>query len=277
MSTQGAGDALFQHDLYEKSVRETKTLKARLPASAVESLAREVLFRLPAQFGRDPDAERTFTPKMVEELAKALISQDDKAAGRLVSIQQAAGHSEKSIYLTYLAEAARILGAWWDADKVDFVQVAIGTARIYAILRVLAPLLRRDHSTLTGKAVLICSVPGETHTLGVKMAADLLRADGWAVELVLGETHDILIEKIAREKPVLIGLSAAGAHAMPELARLIMAIRICSPDTAIFAGGHIVGVSADLLQLTGVDAMEEEFEPSKIALQRLWDNRISPS
>jgi len=276
MTTLGSGGELFQHDLYEKSVEETKTLKARLPVSAVESLAREVLLRLPAQFGNRPASGSALSAEMVKELAEALISHDDRAASRLVSTQQAAGYSEKSIYLTYLAEAARLLGAWWEADTVDFAQVTIGTARIYAILRVLAPLLRRDHSSLTGKAVLICSVPGETHTLGIKMAADLLRADGWAVELIMDETHDSLIEKITREKPVLIGLSAAGDHAMPELARLIMAIRICSPDTAIFAGGHIVSVSADLLQLTGVDAMEEEFEPSKVALQQLWDNRNSP-
>jgi methanogenic corrinoid protein MtbC1 len=277
MSTLGSGGELFQHDLYEKSVKETKTLKARLPVSAVESLAREVLSRLPAQFGSCPTAGSTFSTEMVEELAQALISDDDGAAGRLVSTQQAAGHSERSIYLTYLAEAARLLGAWWEADTVDFAQVTIGTARIYAILRVLAPLLRRDHSALTGKSVLLCSVPGETHTLGVKMAADLLRADGWAVNLMLDETHDTLVEKVAKEKPVLIGLSAAGSHAMPNLARLIMVIRISSPDTSIFVGGHIVAVSADLLKLTGVDAMEVEFEASQTALQQLWDNRLSPS
>jgi len=204
-------------------------------------LAREVLSRLPEQFGVRSEWGVTFTPEMVEELAIALVSDDNKAAGRLVANQQDAGHSEKLIYLTYLAEAARLLGTWWDADTVTFAQVTIGTARIYAILRVLAPQMRRESADTTGKAVLICCVPEETHTLGVKMAADLLRADGWAVELVMGETHEKLIDRITLAQPVIVGLSAASEHSMPSLAKLIMSIRICSPDTLIFAGGRIVG------------------------------------
>lgn len=277
MSSLGTGGELFQHDLYEKSVTDTKTLKARLPVSAVESLAREVLSRLPQQFGSHPNAGLTFTPDMIHELATALISDDNKAAGRLVSAQQDAGHSEKSIYLVYLAEAARLLGEWWEADTVGFAQVTIGTARIYAILRVLAPLMRRNTTATSGKSSFLCSVPGETHTLGVKMASDLLRADGWTIDLAIGETHEQLIERIAETQPVIIGLSAAGEHAMPGLAKLVMAVRICTPDASIFVGGHIVDGYADLIQLSGVDAMAVEYDESRAALQHLWEGRLIPS
>lgn len=277
MSSIGTGGELFQHDLYEKSVTDTKTLKARLPVSAVESLAREVLSRLPQQFGSQPSLGLSFTPDMINELATALISEDNKAAGRLVSAQQDAGHSEKSIYLVYLAEAARLLGKWWEADTVDFAQVTIGTARIYAILRVLAPLMRRNTTTTSGKSSFLCSVPGETHTLGVKMASDLLRADGWTIDLAIGETHEQLIERIAEAQPVIIGLSAAGEHAMPGLAKLVMAVRICTPDASIFVGGHIVDSYADLIQLSGVDAMAVDYDESRAALQRLWESRLVPS
>ncbi len=277
MSSIGTGGELFQHDLYEKSVTDTKTLKARLPVSAVESLAREVLSRLPQQFGSQPSLGLSFTPDMINELATALISEDNKAAGRLVSAQQDAGHSEKSIYLVYLAEAARLLGKWWEADTVDFAQVTIGTARIYAILRVLAPLMRRNTTTTSGKSSFLCSVPGETHTLGVKMASDLLRADGWTIDLAIGETHEQLIERIAEAQPVIIGLSAAGEHAMPGLAKLVMAVRICTPDASIFVGGHIVDSYADLIQLSGVDAMAVDYDESRAALQRLWESRLIPS
>jgi len=275
MSSQGTGGELFQHDLYEKSVTDTKTLKERLPADAVASLAREVLSRLPEQFGIRPEGGVTFTPEMVQELANALISGDNKAAGRLVAAQQDAGHSEKSIYLTYLAEAARLLGTWWDADAVTFAQVTIGTARIYAILRVLAPRMRRENTDTTGKAVLICCVPEETHTLGVKMAADLLRAEGWAVTLAMGETHEQLIDRIAKAQPVIAGLSAASERSMPSLAKLIMAIRICSPDTLIFVGGRIVGHCPDLIELSDVDAMARDFDASRDALQGLWDQHLA--
>ncbi len=277
MSSIGTGGELFQHDLYEKSVTDTKTLKARLPVSAVESLAREVLSRLPQQFGSQPSLGLSFTPDMINELATALISEDNKAAGRLVSAQQDAGHSEKSIYLVYLAEAARLLGKWWEADTVDFAQVTIGTARIYAILRVLAPLMRRNTTTTSGKSSFLCSVPGETHTLGVKMASDLLRADGWTIDLAIGETHEQLIERIAEAQPVIIGLSAAGEHAMPGLAKLVMAVRICTPDASIFVGGHIVDSYADLIQLSGVDAMAVDYDESRAALQRLWESRLIPT
>ena len=42
-------------------------------------------------------------------------------------------------YLEYLALAARKLGKWWEEDRVSFLDVTLGTGRIYAIIRAVSP------------------------------------------------------------------------------------------------------------------------------------------
>ena len=85
-----------------------------------------------------------------------------------------------------------MLGTWWEEDRVSFVEVTVGTSRMYAIMRALRrqmPLASHIHS----KSAIFASVPGETHVLGVRMAADLLRKEGWDIELKIGRTHEELV------------------------------------------------------------------------------------
>ena len=57
-----------------------------------------------------------------------------------------------------------------------------------------------------------CAVPGEQHTLGVMMAADLFRRNGWDVGLLIGVDHAEIVERLerddrARHRPELLGRS----------------------------------------------------------------------
>lgn len=269
--SENIGD-VFQRDVYEQTYSELRDLKSRLPQDVVQLLAREVLVRLSVHF----DDANHITPAQVEELALALISSDPSAATVLVTKERATGTSFKTLYLSYLGAAAKKLGVWWEMDKVDFTQVVTGTGRIYAIMRGLKAAFSEGPMAVSAKSALFASVPGETHVIGVKMAADLIRRDGWEVELEIGQDHDALLELILSARQPIVGLSASGIHTLPALAKLIIAIRLASPKTLILVSGPIVGVANDEVKLMGADGMANDYDSALVEIEELWATHIAP-
>ena len=270
MELRARREEWFQPELYEKTYRELTTLKARLPENEVASLANEVIRRLSARVRDIHLKVSDASPGQIEQLARALISKDEGAGAQLVLDARAAGMSIEVLYLVYLAGAARLLGAWWDNDKVSFVDVAIGSARIYAIMRASSHLLT-PKGAYSQKTAVFASTPNETHTLGVRMAADLFRKDGWDIDLIIGRSHDELVKEIEQSHHRLIGLSSAGRHSCAALARLIIALRISNPNAYIMVSGHIVNDAEDLVSILGADGLANDFKTAQSILDQLWD------
>lgn len=273
MSSSDNSSSLFQQDVYEQSFSDIRDLKRSLPEDVVVSLAREVLVRLSAHFDDESKRQTAITDAKIEELAHALMSSDKTKAPRLVAAEQNTGTPIKTLYLSYLGGAARRLGEWWESDEASFAQVIAGSGRIYAIMRGLRPIFAEPDQAMPNKSAMFAVVPGETHLLGVKMAADLLRADDWDIDLQLPETHDALIDAVSQQSPKIIGLSAAGEYALPDLAKLVVAIRLSAPGALIFLSGNIVEEAPETLRLMGIDAMASDFEGARDALNTLWSER----
>ena len=100
--------------------------------------------------------------------------------------------------MNYLARAAEALGKRWDDDLVAFTEVTLGTSRMYGIMCALRRQLRVIPQ-ISSKAAVFIAVPGETHTLGVQMASDLFRRDGWDIDPIVGRTQDEIIARTAQE------------------------------------------------------------------------------
>ncbi|MCY4333168.1 MAG: cobalamin-dependent protein [Litoreibacter sp.] len=263
-------DDLFEPVVFEKSYSEIRDLKARFPEEIVAALAREVLARLAqhrSAFGatRAPVADET-----IEDLAYALIDSDQDAAKRMILKMRSEGTRDELLYLLFLASAARKLGEWWTEDKITFAQVTTGSGRVYAILRSLKPVHSARFVKGPHRNALFAQTPGDDHSLGIKMAADLMRVDGWDIDLVFDLDHDTLLQRIAMTDPPIIGISAAGAHALPSLAKLVLAIRVWSPSTLILVSGNVVETSRETVALMGVDAMTSNIDTAREELERLW-------
>jgi methanogenic corrinoid protein MtbC1 len=275
MESKASIEEWFRPKVFERTNREITTLKARLPEEAVLSLASEVIRRVSS---RDPilGAQSVhISPQQIEHLASALISKDEGAGADRILDARASGMDIETVYLLYLAGAARLLGEWWDNDRISLAEVAIGTSRIYSIMRasnhLLFPKGRFSH-----KSAVFASSPNETHTLGVRMAADLFRKDGWDIDLMIGRSHDDLVEDIEKSHHYVIGLSSAGRHSSAELARLIIALRISKPTAYIMVSGQIVSDARDIVALMGADGAANDFETARAIMEELWD-RLEPA
>ena len=250
-------------ELYARSYADLAQLSTRLPEDAVRALAREVIDRLARELRRPDPA-----PHDIEALARALVGPAPVAAAQMIEALFKAGSDAETLYLGHLAGAARLLGQWWESDDLSFAQVTTGTGRIYAIMRSLRPRLPRSQ-LMTRKSAFFATVPGDDHNLGARMATDLARKDGWEIELALDLAHDPLVEAIAASGQLLVGLSGAGVHSLPALARLILALRIATPNALILVSGNVVDVAGESVALMHADATAREFRDAMRAFEQL--------
>ncbi|ABG32871.1 hypothetical protein CEP88_06460 [Roseobacter denitrificans] len=254
---------------YHRVQTDVLQLKSRLPQADVGDIVSEVLNRVTALRKANGDRVNLPTRQKVERLCYALISDDMNEGAAFIHDVQEDGATLEAVYLNYLAEAAAILGEWWDDDHVTFLEVIIGSSRIYAIMRDLGYLFVPDR-LVEVKSAIFATVPHETHVLGVQMAADLFGAEGWNIEVMSGLPHETLVEQITQSPFHILGLSAGGAHSAGALARLIVAVRLARPDMRIFLSGQIVRTSPDLVAVMDIDGATNDIEEAKHILHDLW-------
>ncbi|MEM0990251.1 MAG: cobalamin B12-binding domain-containing protein [Pseudomonadota bacterium] len=256
--------------VYTRLQSEVWEMRSKLDRSSLEVVAKEVIQRVAERAKEIPSTDHPATAAELEALCLDLISDDQNAGLTVIAQARADGVSVETVYLSYLAGAARLLGQWWDTDRVSFFDVTAGTGRIYAIMRAL-----NTQTTVSAggagpqRLALFAAVPGETHNLGVKAAADLLERRGWSVRLLVGRSHDQLIEEVVASDAGIIGLSAAGAHALPALAKLIVSLRIEAPAKKIIVGGHVLAEAEEQVCAMRPDALAVDMPQAYAALERL--------
>lgn len=263
-----SGLGRFDRQMLAIALSEIDTVRRSLPEDAVTALAQEVVHRVANNLLADRRNELALHSKDIDDLCTALLSDDPQAAAGIIERAQIKGSSYDTLCLSYLTEAARRLGQWWDDDKVSFYRVTIAAGRIYAILRILR-VSRPDYLPDLRRTAVFASVPGENHTLGITIATDLARDRGWDIELFLGLPHDDLVETLAKREVSLIGLSASGRRSLPDLTKLIVALRIRNPAARILVCGQIVASAVSLVGLTGADAVAMDFDTAIEAMERL--------
>lgn len=241
----------------------------RLPGDAVEALASEVLARLSSRGSPLAETAAERFDRLVDELAQALLSLDDGDATEIVMQAHGDGVPVEDLYLGLLAGAARRLGRWWDEDRIASVEVVIGAGRIYAIMRGLRRLFGRGPWRGETFRAVFASVPGETHVLGVAMAADLLTMRGWEIDLRAGLDHDRLVAEIGAARYPIIGLSASSTRMLFPLARLIVALRVSNPSAWIMACGAIVELEPEVAHLVDADASASD-QPTAEAMMEAY-------
>jgi hypothetical protein len=166
------------------------------------------------------------------------------------------------------------LGEGWETDRLSFLEVTYGTGHLYALMRALrAERPVTSAPTNMKKHALFATVPGEDHGIGVTMAADLFRENGWEIDLKTDTDHDALLAYIEATRPVIIGLSLSSDRRLDALVRLVVAIRICLPEV-------IIGVAPGddlqpdrILKLADIDLMFDDVTRARTDLVRLVELR----
>lgn len=255
----------FDAEQLDRVLTAVEGARHRLPENALRLLAQEVLERVSQQRVK---AAAPAPETEVAALCTALLSDDRQAAAEYILHAEARGISHETLCLSYLGVAASRLGEMWDRDEVSFLQVTVAVARIYALMRN----LRRSAPATPvyeARTATFVSVPGEDHTLGVAMAAELLRSKGWNIHLLVGLGHNRLVDELAATQPRLIGISSSGKRTFASLTRLLVAARLSLPASKILVCGQVDPADFDVIGISGADSVAIGFEAAAAELERL--------
>lgn len=274
MSRKPLFDGQVDEEAYRDAEAHFQLVSEVLPANELEGLAKEVVkrlaFRMPQKLAQtiQPD------PLEIEELCTALVSGAADAGDRMILAARADGVAVETIYVLYVAAAARRLGEMWENDEISFVDVTVASGRLYRIIRGLRRIIDRtsDHP-MPDRHVLFGLVPGETHTLGIQMAADVFRRRNWDVEMAVGDDHDVIVRRTEVSRFAAIVLIANSERRLSDLISLVLSLRITQPMAHIVVAGNIVTQVEQVDRLVGADAVLHNIETAVTALETLIEDR----
>ena len=199
----------------------------------------------------------TIAPEEVELFVKACLSHDEERCPAIIAGMIESGLPLERICLDLLTPAASTLGAMWEEDEADFLEVTLGLGRMQRVVRDLGRRVAAETpmSEDAGQAFL-CAMPDEQHSLGLAMLAEFFVADGWGVTVgpPLG-AEDVLHEVGAHWYDV-VGLSAGITERIPKIAEVVQQIRVASlnADLAVMVGGQAFRNSPETVAQVGADA-----------------------
>lgn len=222
------------------------------------------------RFKPSPEALAALADLAVRENASAVVAYVEALLARGVPIEMA--------YLEWVAQAARQMGCDWESDRCDFSAVTIGMWNLQQALHLLSPVFLRNCAvTKSPRRVLLASVPGEQHTMGLYMTSEFFRRAGWDVWCELPPDYDDVIAKTRNEWFDLVGLSVGGEHKIEALAQAVAALRRSSrnSEVLIMAGGPVLLTNPEFAVTLGVDFTAGDARQAVLRAEQAVASRIS--
>ncbi len=220
-----------------------KIARSQCDESFTEIIENEILPRLvgahstavekpPAGKGRA--AAMPFGIKEVVAFARACVGEDPHAAQALIDQAIKQGAQSPDLFLGLITPAARHLGQLWEQDYCDFASVTIGLARLHEISHRLGYVYQGGpQASGPQRRLLLTTMPGSQHLLGLIVVADFFRRADWEVVIEIGTSAETILETIQHEWFELIGLSVSTERECKTLNSLLLRVREISRNPAI--------------------------------------------
>ncbi len=193
--------------------------------------------------------------ELAKRYAKSAVNGDEAACSEILEIVFRAKLPVIDIYQEIIAPAMHLVGKWYLVEAIDEAQEHLASY-ITERLMTRAAALTSPINRHGGLALLGCG-PESYHTIGLRMASDVLRIHGWKT-LFLGANTPVesFVNAVDQHRPalVLIGCSAqVSQDASLELVRALDLIRTRKHHFTIGAGGWAVTHNSSLFLSAGVD------------------------
>jgi methanogenic corrinoid protein MtbC1 len=237
-------------DLLRSSLNSTTDedgLRSVLLAKAVEYeiIPRLMLaHRVPDECAAHPlTANQRVTAEDVAVFAELVLHENDHAVRDCVIALRDRGVPIESIFLDLLSPVARHRGEMWERDLCTFSEVTVGLGRLQKVLRENSAAFGQFDSPERGEAgkrILLMPCPGEQHTFGLSLVAELFHRAGWDVVTCFLAT-DAAAVMVQKDWYDVVGFSLGSAAGVPRLRAAMALVRQTSqnPHIPIIAGGPI--------------------------------------
>jgi MerR family transcriptional regulator, light-induced transcriptional regulator len=237
-------------------------LRSVLLAKAVEYeiIPRLMLaHRVPEECATHPLAsQQRVTPQDVALFAELVLHEDDRAVRDCVLALRDRGVPIEAIFLDLLSPVARHLGEMWERDLCNFSEVTVGLGRLQKVLRENSAAFaqHKQDSQGEGRRILLMPCPGEQHTFGLSLVAELFHRAGWDVVTCFLAT-DAAAVMVKKDWYDVVGFSLGSESGVPQLKAAMALVRQVSqnPHVSIIAGGPIFLVHPEFGEQIEADAI----------------------
>ncbi|AWW75621.1 hypothetical protein CD351_14380 [Erythrobacter sp. KY5] len=213
--------------------------------------------------------------RLVPSLIDLVLNGDDIGINKTIASLADQGWDGDTI-LTHLIEpTARALGDAWMSDDCSEFDLTIGLSMLqlagHAVRNSPTPAALRQ----SRYSILLASAPGEPHTLGTSLLADLFTDAGWHVDMAFPDSNQALANQLAKQQPdaVDIGLSEAvpREHTLAKLRETVERSRFAAPDhlTVVSVGGRLFADAAATAENVGADHARKTVVGTSIKLAEL--------
>jgi methanogenic corrinoid protein MtbC1 len=188
-------------------------------------------------------------------LVDALVRGDQSGALELARRATTDPSMLRHLYTQAVTPALYEIGGLWETGEMTVAEEHRASEIMARVVDICSGALSPAGRT-KGRAF-VTAAPGERHSLGARIVADILEMDGWDVTYV-GATSPAadLAYLAASTRPNVIGISVAMASNLPQLATLVRELRAL-PHLAgarIMVGGWLLVTEPDVWRLLGADA-----------------------
>jgi methanogenic corrinoid protein MtbC1 len=155
---------------------------------------------------------------------RAQLAGDRAAALAVVTAALAAGLTVPQVQLEIIQWSQYEIGKLWERNAISIAAEHQATAiSQLALANLYERLPRRPR---LGKRVVLACVEGEMHDMGSRIAADFLEMAGFDVRLLGANVPAVSLgERVEKERPDLVALSATMTFHLPAIERAIAAVR----------------------------------------------------
>jgi methanogenic corrinoid protein MtbC1 len=171
------------------------------------------------------------------------------------------------LYERVITPAMYEIGSLWEKGALTVADEHLATSLTHRVLASLrAPVRGEDpgggsEGTGSGRRLMLATVQGEHHALGLRMAADIVEDAGFhAIYLGANVPTDSLLQAVASLSPDLLALSVTMPDLVPRLEEVCAAVRRTHPQVGLLVGGQAASPEAAAAPIQDLEVL-----PSRLA------------
>lgn len=208
--------------------------------------------------------------KDVGELSRLVLGPETPEAVDFVLKLKDGGISLDLLHTELLEPAARRLGDLWTEDKIDFVDVTLGVARLQRLVHVFEG-LDQVPDVDEKRTVLLACAPGEQHSFGSTIVQKFLRASGWRVWTCSTPRMEEAADIVAKDWFAVVGFSLSSDIHVEVLKQAILRVRQASqnPKVGIMVGGSAITRHPEWVAAVGADGTAANAPAAVILAKKL--------
>lgn len=173
----------------------------------------------------------------------------------------------------YIPVAARRMGEAWEDDRMSWMDVSMGVARLQSLLREIGVAWAADQAGDTGNGTILLIIPDrEQHTLGPMVAMGQLRRFGVSVCLRIAPSYDELRSLVATRNFSGVMISVAVAEKLESVAKMVKFLKsTLTTPLPVVVGGAVMTTRDDVAACTGADLASNDIGAALQAIGLQFD------